>query len=376
MINVSADLMNVLRYGSFRYRARCFVTLAGQLLADDLPIISGQEEYDESLAVPERVTVSIPRIIDGVSYEPTGPTSPLAAEGQRLHVQLGVDVGAFGTEWFNRGEFIITDAKANGDQVDVTAVGLLQLINEARFITPYTPVGTIAGVLRNLIEPGLPLLIDSSLVDRATPGASAGINYDEDRLGAFWEVIDAWPADVKVMPEGYVYVFPESDGTRDWNLFSTNREDSPFDQATIIRNQGSSTRDGVYNVVVARGQTADGGQVYSAVYDTSASASRYGGPFNPFPVPYFYSSPFMTDRQATLAAAQKIMRRWQRLSFRSYDVTCVPVPILTGRDGVWLIDGADDLEQAETPTVVEKMTLPYTADGGQMTLTLRGKRPE
>lgn len=376
MITVSADLMNVLRFGSFRYRARCFTTLDGRLLADNLPIISGQEEYDEALSVPERVTIAVPRVINGVSYEPTSPASALAAYGQRLHVQLGVDVGAYGTEWFNRGEFLITNSKANGDQVDVTAVGLLELIDEARFITPYSPAGTIAGVLRNLIEPALPLLIDSALVDRATPGASAGINYDEDRLGAFWEVVDAWPADAMITPQGYLYVFPESVGGRDWNLFSVNRADSPFDQATIVRNQASSTRDGVFNVVVARGQTSDGGQVYSAVFDTSGSASRYGGPFNKFPVPYFYSSPFLTDRQATLAAAQKIMRRKQRLSFASYDVTCVPVPILTGRDGVWLVDGTAELEQAETPTVVEALTLPYTADGGEMRLRLRGKQPQ
>jgi uncharacterized protein DUF5047 len=376
MITVSDDLMNVLRFGSYRYRARCFTTLDGRLLADNLPIISGQEEYDESLSVPERVTIAVPRMIDGVSYEPTSPASALAAYGQRLHVQLGVDVGAYGTEWFNRGEFLITESKANGDQVDVTAAGLLEIIDEARFITPYSPAGTIAGVLRNLVEPALPLLIDTALVDRATPGASAGINYDEDRLAAFWEVLDAWPADARIMPEGYLYVFPESVGTRDWNLFSTNRTDSPFDQATIVRNQGSSSRDGVYNVVVARGQTSDGGQVYAAAFDTSGSASRYGGPFNKFPVPYFYSSPFLTDRPACLAAAQKILRRKQRATFASYDVTCVPVPILTGRDGVWVIDGTEDIDQATTPTVVEALTLPYTANGGEMKLKLRGKIPQ
>lgn len=376
MINVSADLMNVLRYGSYRLRARCYTTLAGRVLASDLPIISGREEYDESLSVPERVTVSIPRIINGVNYEPIGPTSPLSAFGQRLHVQLGVDVGAFGTEWFTRGEFLINESVSNGDQVDVTAVGLLAIIDEARFVTPYSPASTIVGVLRNLLEPALPVLVDAALVDRATPGASAGINYDEDRLGAMWEVLDAWPADAKIMPEGYLHIFPESVGTRDWNLFTTNRADSPFDAATIVRRQASSTREGVYNVVVARGQTSDGGQVYAAAFDTSGSASRYGGPFNPFPVPEFYSSPLLTTRPQCQAAAEKLLRRRQRSTFSSWDVSCVPVPILTGRDGVWIIDDTDDLAQAETPTVVESMTLPYTADGGEMRLRLRGKAPQ
>lgn len=377
MISVSADMMNVIRYGSYKLHARCFVTRGGAVLATDIPIVAGSEEYDESLQVPERVTISVPRIVDGVNLEPATPTSPLAAYGQRLHVQLGVSVGAYGVEWFDRGEFLITASQANGDQVDVTAVGLLGLIEEARFVTPYNPAGlTLSNVIRNFVDPAVPVYFDSALADRAAPSASAGVNYDEDRLAALWEVLDAWPAVCRMMPAGFLYVYPDSTPTAaDWNLFRFNRDDSPFDRATIIRTQAGSTRDGVANAVVARGTAADGGQVQAAAYDTSGSASAYGGPFNSFPVPYFYQSPLLTSPAQCRAAAQQMLDRRTRQTYARYDVQVVPVPILAGRDCVAIIDDTPVLTQATTLTVVETLTLPYTADGGPMTLTLRAAGP-
>lgn len=376
MIDVSADLMNVLRYGSYKLHARCYVTRGGRVLASDIPIISGGEEYDESLQVPERVTITVPREVDGVNLEPSTNLSPLAAYGQRLHVQLGVDVGAFGIEWFERGEFLIIDSKATGDSVDVVAVGLLALIEEARFVSPYNPSGlNLTTMVRNFCETAIPVLFDSALVDRAGPSAAAGVNYDEDRLGALWEVLDAWPAVCKVMPAGYLYVTNDTTPAIDWNLFRFNRDDAPFDTATVVRTQSGSTREGVANAIVCRGLMADGGQVQAVAYDTSGSASAYGGPFNTFPVPYFFQSPLMSTRQACLAAATQLLHRRQRQQFTRYDVECVPVPILTGRDGVGLIGDNPIPGRAVTETVVETLNLPYTADGGSMNLTLRGVRP-
>ena len=368
MITVSADLMNTLRYGSYRLHARCHVTRGGEVLASAIPIVAGQEEYDESLTVPERVTVTVPRVVDGINLEPATATSPLAAYGQRLHVQLGVDVGAAGVEWFDRGEFLIQSSEASGDQVDVTAVGLLELIDEARLVTPYQPSGNLSVVLRKLIEPALGVFIDAELADRSVP---SGLNFEEDRLGAVYELLDGWPATSLVLPAGFLYVYPADRAVgQDWNLFRFNRDDSPFDRATVIRTQSGSTRDGVSNVVVARGTAADGGQLQGAAFDVSDAASRYGGPFNPLPVPFFYQSPVLTTQAQAQAAANTTLDRRRRATYERLDVECVPVPILTGRDGVWLFDDDVDLSQASTATVVEAMTLPYTPSG-PMKLTLR-----
>lgn len=369
MINVSDDLMNVLRYGSYRYKSRAYVTRGGQLLAADIPITSGGEWFDDTLSVPERVEITVPRVVDGVDYEPTGPLDALAPFGQRLHVQLGVDLGVLGVEWFERGEFLIQSADARGDAIDVTAVGLLAQVDEARLIHPYTPAGTLATCLRNMVEPAVTVLIDSGLTDRAVPST---LNFDGGRIDIMWEILDAWPARALTMPSGYLYVYPETQTfAHDWNLFQNNRDDSPFDVATVLRPLSSWTRDGVYNAVVAVGTGSDGGQIQATVVDQSGSASAYGGPFSHLPVPYFFESPFLTTPAQCRAAAQQQLYRLSRQSYGRWAVECVPVPILTGRDGVWVYDDTPDIDQAYASTQVEKLYLPYTADGGPMTLTIR-----
>lgn len=368
MISVSPAAAGVLRGGGFTLRARATVTLDGVTVASNVPIVDGQEEFDASLTVPERVTITVPRIdTNGFNWSPTTQNSPLSAFGQRLRVQLGVDVGTDGTEWFDRGEFVIYQSDVDGDQVHVQAVGLLSLVDEARLVSPYQPTGTMVSTVRGLIEPALTVMVDSAVVDRAVP---AGINFDEDRLAALQEVLDAWPARAITLPNGVLFISADVDPTDfGWSLLSRNA--AVADQAaTIVRIEGGSTRDGVFNAVVARGTAADGAQVQGVAYDRSNSATAYGGPFNPLPVPFFYASPLLTTTGQCQAAAQTILTRKTRQSYGRYDVEAVPCPILLGGDAVKVWPTAN-LQDAVL-TVIEKMTLPYTAGGGSMSMVLRG----
>jgi Domain of unknown function (DUF5047) len=361
VITVSAQLQNILKGGGYTLHARATVTLDGLVVAGNVPIADGTEEYDASLSVPERVTITVPRIAGGYDWSPTTETSPLSAFGQRLKIQLGVDVGNDGTEWFDRGEYVIYQSTVDGDQVQVSAVGLLYLVDEARLVSPYQPTGTIVSTIRGLVEPALTVSIDPALTDRAVP---AGINFDEDRLGALQEVLDAWPARALTMPDGTLSVYPDTDPATSWAL----RTKSISGQiATIVRLEGGSTRDGTFNAVVARGTAPDGGQLQAVAYDLSGSATSYGGPFNPLPVPFFYSSPLLTTAGQCTAAARTVLARKTRQSYGRYDVQTVPCPILSGGDTVTV---TDDTGPA-FPAVIEKMSLPYTPSG-PMLLTLRG----
>jgi len=364
MIDVSAEAMNNIRYGSYQLHARAWISRGGQVLTSSLPLLDGQETYDETLQVPELVQVTVPRLLDGVDLEPHDATSPTAAFGQRLHVQLGVNVGALGVEWFDRGEFLITDSQTVDDTVEISAAGLLELVNEARLVTAYQPTGVLSNVVRKLVEPALTVYVDPALTDRTVPST---LQFDDDRLGALYSVLDAWPAQCRVMPGGFLYVYPADQAIGDdWNLFTFNRDDFPYDRATVVRTTSSSSRDAVYNAVVARGTAADGGQVQGVQYDDDpASSSAYGGPFNPLPVPYYFESPLLTTIPQCNAAAITTMNRLKAATYRRHGAEVVPVPILQGRDGIYLYG-----EQHYVATVIEKMTLPYTP-GGSMDLTLR-----
>jgi hypothetical protein len=237
-------------------------------------------------------------------------------------------------------------------------VGLLALIDEARLVSPYQPSGTLASTLRGLVEPALTVAVDASVVDRAVP---AGINYDEDRLGAVTELLDAWPADAYVDPAGVLQVIPATQSTTPVLALTDGAG------GTVIRASGGSTRDGAYNVVVAKGTAADGGQVQGVAYDLSGGPKTYGGPFSPLPVPYYYASPLLTSVGECAAAAATVLARLRRATARQFTVDMHPHPGLQQGDVV----SVTTEEVRALLCTVETLTLPYLAGGGSQRLTVR-----
>jgi hypothetical protein len=355
MIELTAAATSALTR-SYTYYVRAESWLGDVLLADDIPITSGQEQGDRSLRVPERISLSVPRIDRGIDWSPYADDSPLAANGQRIKIELGVGLGlSTETEWFQRGWFVINKTVVNGDTVEVEALGLLCLVDEARLVSPYQPTGTISATLQGLVEPALTIHV-SGVSDRAVP---SGINYDEDRLGAVLDLLDSWPADARVSPHGYLEVTLAGD--------STTSVLSLTDGAggTVIEATGESTREDSWNVVVARGTATDGAQVQGVAY-LERGPKIYGGAFNPLPVPYFFPSPLLTTVDEAQQAAATVMARLSRKSSRSIQVALVPHPALVYGDVVTIISDAYTGDG-----VVDAYVLPYTADGGAMVLTVR-----
>jgi hypothetical protein len=345
MITVSTTATDVLTR-SYRTHLRVESWRGGVLLAEDVPVDSASEECDRSLRIPERVTFTVPRRDRSVSWAPDGDDHPLAAKGQRLHVKLGVSTVGSQVEWFQRGVFLIAESTADGDVVNVSAVGMLTLIDEAKLVSPFQPSGTLASTLRGLVEPALTVLIDAALVDRAVP---AGINFDEDRLGAVLELLDAWPADAYVDPAGYLRVQPTTQSTTP--LFTLTDDTG----GTVVTVAGTSTREGAYTAVVARGTASDGGQVQGTAFDLDAV-------FNPLPVPYFFSSPLLTTVGEASVTAATVLARKQREAARDLEVTMVPNPTLQAGD-VGTVNGS--------LCSIEALTLPYVAGGGAQQLSVR-----
>ncbi len=254
------------------------------------------------------------------------------------------------------------------NKIDVQAVGLLELIDEARLVSPFQPTGTFVSTVRALVEPALTVIVDPALTDRSVP---AGINYDEDRLGALNEVLDSWPAEAQITPQGVLYVTTAGDPSDfDWSFYVVNRSniDNPR-IATAIEFRGGSTRDGAFNVVVARGTAADGAQIQGVAYDLGNGATSYNGPFNALPVPFFYSSPLLTTQTQCNAAAQTVLNRKTRQTYGRYDLEAVPLPVLVGGDMVMVAPTHSDSDNVLA--VIEGMSLPYTPSDGSMQLTLR-----
>ncbi|MCX3064197.1 DUF5047 domain-containing protein [Streptomyces beihaiensis] len=356
---MSAEALAIVQRG-FTMAVRAESWLDGELLADDIPVADGSEDRDRSLNVPERVTLTVPRRDRGVDWDPRTVDHPLAAYGQQLRIDYGVDLGGGQTEWINRGWFLITDTSTDGNTVSVTAQGLLSLVDEAKFVAPFQPSSsdTLVSICRALVEPALTVTIDGTLTDRSVP---LGMQWDDDRLGALTEVLDAWPADARVTEDGYLLIEPLTDtGTSVLDV-----TDDPS-TGTVVQWRGAATRDGAFNVVVAQGELSDGTQIQGTAYDTdSNSPYRIGGPFSPLPVPYTMSSPLLTSVTECRSAASTTLARLRRTAYRKLDISMVPHPGLVTGDYV-TVTGAG---LTGSLCVIETMSLPYSTS--EMTVTVR-----
>lgn len=333
----------VLAGPSYTLHVRAESWLGGQLLAADVPIDSGSEDGDRSNLVPQLVQLRVPRRHLGDDWTPSADDHPLAANGQRLRISLGVGVPR-GVQWVRRGEFVIQSARADGDQVTVEARSLLQLVDEAELVSPYQPSGTFAAAVRGLVQPAIAVRVDAGLTDRSVPAGR--VNIDQDRLGGVAELLDAWPAEAVVVPDGYLLLRA---------VTTPSVADLDVAGLTIGAPTGESTRDGAANVVVARGTASDGGQVQGVAYDlTPGSPRRYGGAFNPLPVPEYLFSPLLTTVAQCRAAAQTRLTRLLRAQRLPFTVLMPPRPDVELGDALSLPDGR--------LVTVEQYRLSYTGE--------------
>lgn len=346
--------------GSHTMAARAEAWLGEALLSADIPVADGTEDRDRALTVPERISLTVPRRDRGVDWDPgTDPAHPLAAYGQQIRVDYGVHLGGDrgNFEWINRGWFLITDSATDGDTVTVTAQGLLTLIDEAKFVGPFQPSGTLVSTVRGLVEPALTVNIDGSLTDRAVP---LGMQWDSDRMAGLNEVLDAWPADGRVTEDGYLLVEPLND-SGDPVLSLTDGAGG-----TVVRWQGSTSREGAFNAIVAQGEDTNGNQIQGVAYDVLGSSPyRIGGPFNALPVPQTFYSPLMSTVAQCRAGAATRLARLRRTASRRLEVTMVPHPGLALGDVV-AVTGAG---LTAAPCMIEALSLPYSP--GTQSLTVR-----
>ena len=134
-----------------------------------------------------------------------------------------------------------------------------------------------------------------SLGDRACP---AGFTWDEDRLAALYDIADAWPARIRTDSWGNVMVLPPLPDRAEPVLTLTDGEGG-----TVVDAPSADTREGRYNMVVAR-SSADG-VTASGVAKVESGPLAADGDYHP--VPMFYSSPLLlTDAECVAAARTRL----------------------------------------------------------------------
>jgi len=373
MITLTDTAAGMLNGYSFDLHSRLQAWWDGEPISEDVPAVDVLEESDATLRVPERLTFRVPVTDDlGYSWVPTLNSSPRGTYGQRIVAQIGVGVGFGAIEWLNRATFLIESADKEGDSISVECLGLMQLLDEARFPNEYQPKAgaTLGSILRALIEPGLTVDLDQAPTDRA---AATSISYSDNRLDNVHSVLDAWPAHGTITAEGH---FEVTDPLQDPDIADVVFSFTDGVGGTAMQLNTSITRDGAFNAVVARGQYPDSagakaGQeiVYTAADTNPASPYRLGGPFSAYLVPFEYASPLMTTQAMVQLAATTRLRNLRRAASRTVRLTAVPHPALQLHDPVSLTSAQLNLSAAVGR--IEALGLPHDADGGAMGLTVR-----
>lgn len=328
------------------------------LRAEDIPVAAGVWDVSASRQVPELLDLTVPAGSRGEWIPGADPEHPLARYGQTLDVTVVVADAAGRREWeVPLGRAVIQDWSApDPGDVEVKASGVLQRVADDRLPSPESPdsTATLISEFRRLITPGIPVevLVD----DRAAPQS---FTWDEDRLGALYDIADSLPATLKVTAEGGVLLDAPLPATVPAPVITWTDGEG----GTVVSAPRSDTRTDAYNAVVARGQASDpDAAAVQAEAQVTEGPMAVGGPYGP--VRRFYASPLLTTTGQCLAAAQSILAT-SVVPSRTVTVTCASDPrvelwdpVAAVRDGVtyhgWVV----------------AYRLPLTVAGGPMTVQI------
>lgn len=336
---------------------RCVVSswLAGAWLGD-VPVARGRIIASVSRAVPELLTLTVPRW-DGRDWRPgDSPDHPLARYGQELQVSVVITSAVSGQEWTVRiGRFVITDWSDDDEgRVTVIGEGLLRRVQDDKLAAPLSPRGSLMSEARRLMPVGMSVAFDPALVDRPCP---SGMSWSEDRLSALQEIADAWPALLRTDEWGQVSFRAPLPSVPQPLVWLHDGE-----RGTVARAPRSDTRSRAFNRLIVR-SSATGVEDVQAVVDQTTGPMRTDGPYGV--VSKIYSSPLLLT-VGQCAAAGRSMLASSLLPSRVLPVECASDPRIDLDDPVEVLRDGE-----RTWGWVTGYDLPLTVtDGASMRLDL------
>lgn len=326
----------------------------------DLLVIKGDVQMDSSADVRSTLELEV----DGVDMWPSDPSGLLTPYGNEVFVRRGVVTSADGSsELVSLGYFRIYSVDQDGTtdtSITLRCRDRMSGIVDARLEAPiqFQSSQSVQDVFTQLVQDVYPAATIVFDFDAAGTLLGADQVADEDRYGFLLDVARSrgkvmyWDyagrLQVKTAPDPTVPVFDVNAGH----------------DGVLIRLRRTLDRDGVYNAVVALGESPSGDEPVRAVARDldPTSPTRWGGPFGK--VPRFFYSAFMRTVQQASDAAVAMLQRSVGLPY-NVDFTAVPNPALEPLDPI-LITHQDKSELH----VIETLTVPLQV-GDPMTGTTR-----
>lgn len=259
-----------------------------------LPVMSSWSVSDaEDDRVPGFTRFDVPASDD---MRATHPGHPLAAFGQQVHIRAG-----YGTELLPLGWYQLTEPTVAGDVYQCEGQGLLQLVRQARFLEPFGVGGvTRTWTLRRLTQGILPIVFEG-VTDELVESAV----WEQERIDALWDVVEAWPARIYLDGRTLVVTTPWDDSNPGSPVVTIS--DGPG--GTLTRIDPTRTNDRTYNAYVVSTLPADPTrESISERWVMPDGPMRWGGPYG-YRTGY-YSSPLLKpDRTVLRRVAETMTRR-------------------------------------------------------------------
>lgn len=354
---VSREFNRIVR-SSHRMAVRARVCPPGQTGIDpngtEIPVMDGSVDLDSTADV--RASLSLTTTPD---LWPESATSLLAPYGNELFVERGIYFGNGARELVSQGYFRIYSTSQDGlrSSISLGAKDRMSGIKDARLVTPiqFAQGTTFRDTFESLVTGVYPNATFEYDFDPDTEAFAKSYVAERDRYGFLADMVASqgkvWYWDyrgvlqVRDAPNPNLPVYDVTHG-RDGVLVSFDR---------------SLSREGVYNAVVATGESpGDLPPVRAIAYDVGPlSPTYYFGDFGT--VPRFYSSSFITTETQAKSSARSILSRAIGLPY-SIGFSTIANPALEPLDPVRV--SYPGHEGGETH-VIQRLSLPLTAQGEQ-----------
>ncbi|MEC3975082.1 DUF5047 domain-containing protein [Amycolatopsis sp. H20-H5] len=350
------SFLNTVR-GAHKAVFRAKVVAPGQTgvnpLGVEIPVNSGDVTSDTTADI-----TSTADLTTSLAW-PVTPTAPGAPYGQEIYLERGVQYGNGIREFVGLGYFRIDsveqDRTPNG-KLHIGASDRMVNVRDGRNIAPYQfgPSASVGAVIDQVIGEVVPNLV--TVYDFPAYAVTLGTSHvvDEDRLKFVRDLVAAYGKVMYFDYAGRLQVKSPPAQARD-SVWTINHGRG----GVLVSMKRAISRDGIYNAVVARGEsTGELPPVQGIAYDNDpASPTRWGGPFGK--VPKFYSSAFLNTPKQCSAAAASMLLSANGLPY-TVSLGTVPNAALEAWDVVTVT--YDDHASAQTH-IIDRITYALSADG-------------
>lgn len=347
----------------------------------EIPILSGEIVYDRTAAGRRRCTLQVPLYgPDGFRYDPgNSPTHPLATNGQRVNIWLGVEHPDGTQEILNQGYYVLYSVSADDAAgiVTVTGMDLMQLWQDQKIVNEgaVIPAGASAKTLVTrlsyvaLQSPSLPSaqitdVVYDTVLEDYTPSIRPPLTDGTDRMQPLGAILEDWPAAAAMNDLGQLYVYVPK--TAPGSITAIIEGDTVT--GTLVSRGREQSRRRMYNAVKVISRLPQNGNVIATLKAQKTTGPlRIDGPFGW--VTLWHETTAVPVGPIGQRVADRLLAEGT-LYTRTETVSAVPNPAIEIEDTV----GVNTTAGGAFIGLVTAIRMPLTDEGGPMQITVTNEQ--